>query len=230
MAWLLDLLFPPRCAGCGGALGSRRGRRWRALRGLPRLADPARAAVVRALRRADGLAGRALPRVRRAAARLRSARAAVAYAGAARPFIRAWKERGLRHAARPGGRADLRAPDEAGRRRHRLYPSRRRPLPDPRPPPGRASRAPPRATVWDLEAAPLLARGRSIQRQAGFSLAERRRNVRGAFRPPVPCRRASRSSTTSTRPVRPAPPRRRLCARRSTPHRGDDLRPYRALG
>ena len=37
------------------------------------------------------------------------------------------------------------------------------------------------ARGWGLDAAPLLARGRPIQRQAGLSLAERRRNVRGAF-------------------------------------------------
>jgi predicted amidophosphoribosyltransferase len=38
------------------------------------------------------------------------------------------------------------------------------------------------AHAWGLEAGPLLSRGRPVQRQAGLSLAERRRNVRGAFR------------------------------------------------
>jgi predicted amidophosphoribosyltransferase len=36
---------------------------------------------------------------------------------------------------------------------------------------------------WSLPVAPLVARARSVERQRGLSLAERRRNVAGAFRP-----------------------------------------------
>ena len=38
------------------------------------------------------------------------------------------------------------------------------------------------AALWDLPCEPLLTRTRPSQRQRGLSLAERRRNVRGAFR------------------------------------------------
>ena len=110
-----------------------------------------------------------------------SARAAVAYAGAARPFIRAWKERGRRHAAdlaaelmverlaAPAVDVIAYIPPDDGRyltRGH--HPAERLALR--------------LAHEWGLDAAPLLARGRPIQRQAGLSLAERRANVRGAFR------------------------------------------------
>ena len=46
------------------------------------------------------------------------------------------------------------------------------------------------ASAWDLELHLTLARTRSVQRQARLSSAERRRNVRGAFRAPgrVPAR------------------------------------------
>ena len=110
-----------------------------------------------------------------------SARAAVAYSGAARPFIRAWKERGLRHAAvlaaelvaertaRPAADVIAYIPPDDGRylaRGH--HPAERL--------------ATCLAREWGLDAAPLVARGRTIRRQAGLTLAERRRNVRGAFR------------------------------------------------
>jgi predicted amidophosphoribosyltransferase len=44
--------------------------------------------------------------------------------------------------------------------------------------------------LWGIECRPLLGRARPVARQAGLSLAERRRNVRGAFtaqalRPPT---------------------------------------------
>jgi predicted amidophosphoribosyltransferase len=110
-----------------------------------------------------------------------SARAAVAYTGAARPFIRAWKERGRRHAAdlaaelmierlaAPAADVIAYIPPDDGRylaRGH--HPAERL-----------ARRL---AHEWGLQAAPLLGRGRPIQRQAGLSLVERRRNVHGAFR------------------------------------------------
>ena len=77
---MLDLLLPQRCVvcGCGGET---------ALRRLPRGAAPARAAAVRALRRAGGVAGRALPGMCGPAARFASARAAVGYDAAARRLV-----------------------------------------------------------------------------------------------------------------------------------------------
>jgi predicted amidophosphoribosyltransferase len=109
-----------------------------------------------------------------------SARAAVAYAGPARPLLRAWKEHGLRrvaglaaelvvaHLERPA--VDVIAyipPDGARQLRRGDHPAERlaREL-------GRR---------WCLETAPLLERTRSGTRQTGLARAERRANVRGAF-------------------------------------------------
>ena len=128
-------------------LGSASSGRRRALCGLLGLAHPARTAVVRALRGADRLAGRPLPRMRRATAGLRL--------GPRRGRVR-WRCAALRpclEGARPPPRGRPRcrarggAHRAAGGRRHHVYPAGRRPLPDPRPPSGRAPRAPPRQRV-----------------------------------------------------------------------------------
>jgi ComF family protein len=109
-----------------------------------------------------------------------SARAAVAYAGPARPLLRAWKEHGLRrvagfaaelvvaHVERP--EADVIAyipPDGARQLQRGHHPAERlaREL-------GRR---------WCVEPAPLLERTRPGARQTGLRRAERRANVRGAF-------------------------------------------------
>ena len=78
-AWLVDLLLPPAASPVVAPAP-------RALLRLPLArCDRCGAPLLRALRRADGLAGRALPRMRRAPARVRARRAAaVAYAGPAR--------------------------------------------------------------------------------------------------------------------------------------------------
>jgi predicted amidophosphoribosyltransferase len=111
-----------------------------------------------------------------------SARAAVVYSGPARDVVRAWKERGLRRFAalaadlvvaaieRPAADAITYIPpdmDRSVRRGH--HPAQRlaREL----------------AKRWEVEALPLLERTRFVPRQAELSLLERRRNVRGAFRP-----------------------------------------------
>ena len=113
-----------------------------------------------------------------------SARAAVAYAGAAQPFIHAWKERGLRHAAYLAAEliseriappvADVLTyvPRDEGRYLTRGHH-----------PAERLARC--LAAGWGIEVATLLTRSRAVERQAGLSLLERRRNVRGAFRAPV---------------------------------------------
>jgi predicted amidophosphoribosyltransferase len=97
-----------------------------------------------------------------------------------RPFVRGWKERGLRRAAilaaelvdahveRPA--ADVIAyipPDRERQLRRGTHPAERL--------------AHELAARWGLVAAPLLVRARAAPRQTGRRLAERRRNVNGAF-------------------------------------------------
>jgi predicted amidophosphoribosyltransferase len=109
-----------------------------------------------------------------------SARSAVAYTNTARPFVRAWKERGLRRFAalaaelvaevvpRPAADVIASVPpdgDRSARRGHH--------------PAGRL--ADELGELWSLETVPLLRRDRAVARQTGLSYAERRRNVRGAF-------------------------------------------------
>src|SRR6202034_2383113 len=94
--WLLDILFPPCCAGCGTPLGSGPSVLCAACRGsLVRLCPPwcalCGAPTAGRVARCRECAGRRIA--------FASARAAIAYEGAAQPFVRAWKERGLRHAA-----------------------------------------------------------------------------------------------------------------------------------
>jgi predicted amidophosphoribosyltransferase len=110
-----------------------------------------------------------------------SARSAVAYAGPARPLVAAWKEGALRpldrvaaelvleHVACPAA-ADVITyippdRDRSVRRGHH-------------PPQGLARQL---GRAWGLEVRPLLRRRRTIARQTGLRLDERRRNVRGAF-------------------------------------------------
>ena len=112
-----------------------------------------------------------------------TARAAIIYDDAARRFVSAWKERGrwrlarvaaelvFETLARPGAAALASVPSDGERtleRGHRPAEALAREL-------GR---------LWDLPAEPLLRRTRSGERrQRGLGLAERRRNVRGAFAP-----------------------------------------------
>lgn len=109
-----------------------------------------------------------------------SARAAVAYSGPARPLLQAWKEHGLRRCAElaaevvagcvPRPEADVIAyipPDPARQLRRGGHPA--------------AGLARELGEHWRMEVRPLLARTGSTGRQTGLRLAERRRNVRGAF-------------------------------------------------
>jgi len=125
-----------------------------------------------------------VPRCRECAGRrlgFSSARAAVEYDDAVRRIVGGWKERGLRGIAqqaaglvadvvpRPAVEALTFVPpdgDRSLRRGH--HPAARLALEL-----GRR---------WQLPAVALLARAGAAQRQRGLSLAERRRNVRGAFR------------------------------------------------
>jgi predicted amidophosphoribosyltransferase len=108
------------------------------------------------------------------------ARAAVCYAGPARPFLRRWKEGGLRplaavaaeivagQVARPAADVITYIPpdgDRSLRRGHHPAAALARGL----------------GTRWGIEIAPLLVRTRAVARQTGLAQDERRRNVRGAF-------------------------------------------------
>jgi competence protein ComFC len=169
---VLDLLLPQRCVvcGCGGrqlCAGCRDE--------LPRLEPPlcARcgAPTVWPVGRCRECAGRRLA--------FASARAAVGYDAAARRFVHAWKERGLRGLATeaaqlvverlPPPQVDALAfvPSDRGRRLERGHnPAERLALE--------------LAAAWELPCLPLLERTRG-GRQRGSSAAERRA-VRGAFR------------------------------------------------
>jgi predicted amidophosphoribosyltransferase len=111
-----------------------------------------------------------------------TARAAVMYDDAVRAIVAAWKERGLRRVAelaaelvaetvpRPPVAALAFVPgdgDRSLRRGH--HPA--------------ARLAGELGQRWELPVEPLLARTGSSRRQRGLSLADRRRNVAGAFRP-----------------------------------------------
>lgn len=110
-----------------------------------------------------------------------TARAATAYEGDVRRIVAAWKERGLRRLAEtaaavvverlPVPSADLVTfvpADDDRRLRRGHHPA--------------AQLADALAERWRLPCAPLLVRSGSSIRQRGLSLAERRRNVVGAFR------------------------------------------------
>jgi predicted amidophosphoribosyltransferase len=109
-----------------------------------------------------------------------SARAAVVYTGPARALVRGWKERGVRRAADlaaelvaahverpPADVITYIPPDPARQLRRAGHPAE--------------ELARKLGTRWQLDAVRLLARTRGVRRQTGLQLAERRRNVRGAF-------------------------------------------------
>jgi predicted amidophosphoribosyltransferase len=178
--WLLDILFPPCCTGCGVPLvaDSHAGRvLCSACRGsLVRLGPPwcelCGAPTAWPVARCRECAGRRIA--------FASARAAIAYEGAAQPFVRAWKERGLRHAAvlaaelvveriaPPAADVIAYIPRDEGRYLERGHH-----------PAERLARC--LSASWGIECAALLTRRRVVERQAGLSLVDRRRNVRGAF-------------------------------------------------
>jgi predicted amidophosphoribosyltransferase len=168
---VLDLLIPERCAVCA--------------RPGAALCDPCRDALVRLsppvcercgspgawpVRRCAECAGRRIAFAR--------ARSAIVYDEQARALVRSWKERGRRRLAAEAAAlvAEVVARPEVDVLTHV---------------PGDPERAlergdvPPRAlaaelaVVWALPTADLLRRTRSLERQRGLSLAERRRNVRG---------------------------------------------------
>ena len=173
-------MLPSRCAACGGS-GPLLCVSCRRL--LERLDGPlcacCGAPTVWPVSRCRECSGRRIP--------FHSARAAVAYAGPARALVRAWKERGLRrfaslaaelvaeHVPAPAVDVVTWVPPDGDRSVRRGYQPAR----------GLADAL---AHAWNLDAAPLLARTRAVERQAALAGPERRLNVRGAFcaarRPP----------------------------------------------
>ncbi|HEY8104049.1 MAG TPA: double zinc ribbon domain-containing protein [Gaiellaceae bacterium] len=170
---LLDVLLPQRCAACGvpGAalcLGCRDS----LIRLAPPLCDRCGSPSAWPVNRCAECAGRRIA--------FAAARAAVLYDGRARRLVQAWKEHGQRRLAREAAalvadtltRPDVATlafvpadADRALQRGHRPAEALAREL-------GRA---------WELPVEVLLQRTRSVERQRGLGLAERRRNVAGAF-------------------------------------------------
>ena len=172
---MLDLLLPQRCLGCGAGgtvlCGECEER-------LPRLGstlcERCGAPTAWPVRRCLECAGRRLA--------FASARAAVAYEGAVRTLVAAWKERGLRRLAAVAAELVVEAvprPDVATL--CFVPPDGDRSLKRGHHPAERLARE--LGSRWELPASPLLRRARTVRRQRGLPLAERRRNVAGAFEP-----------------------------------------------
>lgn len=170
---VLDLLLPDRCAVCGAhGTGLCDG----CLAGLPRLRPPlcdrCGAPTAWPVRRCRECAGRRLAFAR--------ARAALIYDDAVRRLLAGWKERGLRRLAeaaadvvscaveRPDADAITHVPPDRVRALWRGH----------HPPETLAGLL---AQRWELPAGRVLERRGPARRQRGLPLAERRRNVAGAF-------------------------------------------------
>jgi ComF family protein len=172
---LLDVLLPQRCAACGlpgPALCP--GCRDSLVRLAPPLCQRCGSPGAWPVKRCAECAGHRIA--------FASARAAVLYDAPARRLVQAWKERGQRRLAREAAalvaetlvRPDVAAlafvpadADRALERGHRPAEALAREL-------GR---------LWELPVQALLRRSRSVDRQRGLGLVERRRNVAGAFAP-----------------------------------------------
>jgi predicted amidophosphoribosyltransferase len=172
---LLDLILPVRCVVCG----TPNEQLCPACRGaLPRLGEPlcARCGAPTAwpVQRCRECAGRRLA--------FASARAAVAYDPAVRQLVRAWKERGLRTLAEVAADAVADAlPPPAVAALAFVPPDRARGLERGHHPAERLARE--LGEHWSLPVPALLGRSRPAVRQRGLSLADRRRNLAGAFAP-----------------------------------------------
>jgi predicted amidophosphoribosyltransferase len=172
---LLDLILPLRCVACD-APGEQLCRACRDA--LPRLSPPLCARCGKPtewpVARCGECAGRRLA--------FASARAAVAYDDSVRRLVRGWKERGLRTLAAAAAEAvvDGVAPPEASVLAF-VPPDRARGLARGHHPAERLARE--LGERWAIPVLPLLRRTRPAARQRGLALADRRRNVAGAFAP-----------------------------------------------
>ena len=172
-ACVLDLLLPRRCAVClvlGEIVCAACSARF--VRLCPPLCDRCGSPGAWPVRRCVECSGRRLG--------FASARAAILYDAPARAFVLAWKERGRRDlsrlaarlvtevVARPGADALTFVPGDSERVLKRGHA-----------PPERLAHE--LAAVWELPVGPLLRRARHVPQQRGLPLADRRRNVAGAF-------------------------------------------------
>lgn len=174
-AWLIDLVFPPRCVACGHAADTLCGACRARLRPLaPPGCNRCGAPTVWPVERCRECAGRRLA--------FATARAATIYEGPAKALVRAWKERGLRRVATLAAQlvvdrvepvaADVIAyipPDAVRQLRRGAHPAE--------------LLADELGRRWGLDTARLLGRSAFGGRQTGLPYAERTRNLRGAFIP-----------------------------------------------
>ena len=173
--WLIDLVLPHRCVACrtaADALCASCRARLRPL--LPPLCNRCGAPTSWAVERCRECAGRRLG--------FASARAAVVYAGPARALVAAWKEHGLRRLGPLAAEVvvDRVAPPAADVITY-ISPDAVRQLQRGAHPAELLARE--LASRWGIPCRRLLGRSPSAARQMGLRYAERRQNVRGAFRP-----------------------------------------------
>jgi predicted amidophosphoribosyltransferase len=176
---LLDLIMPVRCVVCDAA-GEQLCRACRDA--LPRIGPPlcdrCGAPTAWPVKRCRECAGRRLA--------FASARAAVAYDEGVRRLVRSWKERGLRTLAAVAADTVAAAlPTPSATALTFVPPDRARGLERGHHPAERLARE--LGERWALPVLPLLGRTRPAPRQRGLSLADRRRNVAGAFAPVRDC-------------------------------------------
>jgi predicted amidophosphoribosyltransferase len=172
---LLDLILPVRCAVCD-ALGEQLCSACRDA--LPRLRPPLCARCGKPTQwpvtRCGECSGRRLA--------FASARAAVAYDDRVRRMVRGWKERGLRTLAAAAADAVAEVLPTPGATAIAFVPAdRARGLQRGHHPAERLARE--LGERWSLPVQPLLRRTGPAARQRGLTLADRRRNVAGAFAP-----------------------------------------------
>jgi predicted amidophosphoribosyltransferase len=172
---LLDLVFPRQCLGCGEpaaelCLRCRDG----LLRIRPPLCERCGAPTAWPVERCAQCARKRLA--------FASARSAVCYDETVRRLVAGWKERGLRRLADLAAELVQESIERpAGVVMTFVPPDRDRTLKRGHHPAERLARG--LAELWDLSVEPLLVRPHSGPPQRGLPLAERRRNVAGAFRP-----------------------------------------------
>jgi predicted amidophosphoribosyltransferase len=171
----LDLLLPMRCAVCGaGGDQLCAACRERLPRLEPPLCERCGAPTAWPVARCRECSGRRLA--------FASARAAVAYDDDVRRLVRAWKDRGLRRltAEAAGVLAGVLPPPSSSVLTF-VPPDRARSLQRGHHPAERLAQE--LGARWSLPVLPLVARTRPAPRQRGLALADRRRNVAGAFAP-----------------------------------------------
>jgi ComF family protein len=177
---LLDLVFPRRCVVCGSGGAVLCAGCERALERLGKpLCERCGAPTAWPVERCRECAGRRIAFAR--------ARAAVAYDESAKRFVGAWKERGQRKLAEIAAELVADAVERPSAYTLTFVPADENRLLE------RGHNPAERLAIalgahWQLPVVPLLSRVPGRAPQKGLTLAERRRNVRGAFAPngPVP--------------------------------------------